>query len=281
MTELIDTYLNDLTDRGSARTARNYRTYLRRFISMTHPAAPTDITVDTVDTFIKKLRAAHTNRAGLMHSHTINYHLIALRSFLNFLRAHNITTLDSECITLLKATPTSRTTLSPRSLATLLGAPLQHAPSPLIQARDAAILELLCSTGMKVSELARLKRDDAPENAETITVRGLRQTTRTIPLSNQARHRLQEYLKLRHDTAPALFIRHDAAHTVAPAALTPRSIQRMIKKYAHSAGLPHDVSPETLRQLYARSLQEHGEDTERIRQRLGHARIATTRRYTQ
>jgi site-specific recombinase XerD len=211
--------------------------------------------------------------------------LIALRSFLKFLAKRDVKTMAPEKIELAKQGTREVAFLDGSDLQRLLEAPERSELSPIVKARDKAILELFFSTGMRVSELANLKRDQINLERDEFTVRGKGDKTRVVFLSNQARHALKQYLEMRKDDSKAMFVRHDRA---APSddsekqvgSITPRSIERLVKYYAAAAGIPKKVSPHTLRHSFATDLLMNGADLRSVQAMLGHSSITTTQIYT-
>ncbi len=279
MSQSIDAAIEQFLGKLHTRTARNYRIYLERLVSIAQIQSVSDITPASIQSFRDQLRQKRTNRGATMAAHTINLHLIAIRSLLNYLGERNVPALKPDAVSLLPTPVQSPPEITARQIRTLRAAPEQHARSEMTALRDALLLELLLTTGMKVSEIVSLTRQQVSADRRVVTIRGLRDANRNITLSHHARKLIDDYLMKRRDGSVALFVRHDKATTSQPAALTPRSIQRMIHKYARAAGLPPDTSPETLRQQYAQHMAQQGEDIETIREQLGLARTATTRRY--
>lgn len=280
LSEILDAYLGTIRQRGSTHTALNYQMYLRKFFEVTQCQTVTDITTDTIDTFRLHLQQTRTNRAELMRTTTINYHLIALRSFIQYCHDQGITQLTEAAIPLIPMLPHARVAITTHDLAQLRDAPLTSANAEIIQYRDKALLELILTTGLKVSEIAHLKRMDVQSGKTVLAIRGLRSAVRTIHLTEQTHYWLKRYVQMRSDDATAIFVRHDKAQKTTPNALTARSIQRIIKRYAISSSLKRDITPESLRQEYAKALAASGEDIQEIKKRLGHASSTTTKRYT-
>ena len=147
--------------------------------------------------------------------------------------------------------------------------------------RDAAILELLFSTGLRISELCALKRSDVNLKKEEFAVRGKGDKFRIVFLSPAARESVKKYLDERPDNSPALFVRHNRNLSIDDnAPLTPRSVQRLIKKYARLAGISHHITPHTLRHTMATDLLAAGADLRSVQEILGHSSITTTQIYT-
>lgn len=284
LSKLVDEFINyQVTAQGrTVQTAANYRHYLDRFLRVSKIQFPEQITLDAVAQFRQWLQRRESPR---LKTSTANYHLTALRTFLKFLRSKNFSIVDPYAIALQPTTPHAVSTLETPGLNRLLGLPLKLEGRAVLQHRDRAILELLGSGGLRVGEIARLQRDSVIAPRGELAVPNRRGKLRIIPLTQQCRYWITQYLKLRRDRAPQLFVRHDpaAVRTDAghPTALTPRSIQRLIKKYARAAGLSSSVKPRTLRHTVATNLIAAGNDLETVRRRLGHATIASTKMYLQ
>ncbi len=266
-------------------TVRNYEFYLQRFIEWAGDPEPSAITSEVVRQYRLWLNRLEHRGTERLKKTTQNYHLIALRSFLKYLARHDVETLAPEKIELAKHGGREPIFLDARDLERLLEAPSKSGASPILQARDRAILELFFSTGMRVSELASLKLNSVNLDRNEFSVRGKGERVRVVFLSHQARHYLKEYLKRRKDECPFLFVRHDRANSQAPlenehAGLTPRSIERLVHRYSIEAGIPKQVSPHTLRHSFATDLLMNGADLRSVQELLGHASITTTQIYT-
>ena len=264
-------------DKGrSPLTVRNYEFYLQRFIDWAKDPDPADITQDTIHKyrlFLNRLDNRENN--GTLKKTTQNYHLIALRSFFKFLQKRDIKALSPEKIELAKQGSRDVSFLDGTDLERLLEAPTVTDASPVIKARDRAILELFFSTGMRVSELANLKKDQINLKRDEFTVRGKGDKTRVVFLSHQAKHHLKDYLDMREDDVPFMFVRHDrakgGAKDIGP--LTPRSMERLVHHYSIAAGIPKKVSPHTLRHSFATDLLVNGADLRSVQSMLGHSSI--------
>lgn len=283
--QLIMQFLDSLAAGQSAspQTIKNYRFYLNRFAALTGVAEVQQITPERIAVFNQALANTRNNRGGLMEPVTQNYHRIALRAFLKYLQTRGIAVVSADQVPLAQTPHRSPKTLDRAALERLLEAPLQTKETGIIQKRDKAILELLCSTGLKVSELAQLRRNQMHTFRDEFTIKGTDGTLRTIPLTHQTRYWLKSYLDLRTDSLPALFVRHDKAKRLQPDSeetrLTPRTIQRIIKKYAKSSDLPADITPQTLRHSYATHLLTEGQELETVKTMLGHRSSTMTQRY--
>lgn len=270
------------TERGrSAKTGENYDFYLRRFLGFAKISSPGQITPDLIRRYRLYLNRLSDQRGRPLEKSTQNYHLIALRSFLKYLAKQNIKTLPPEKIELAKMPERQIDFLETDDLKRLLAAPLQTKETKIIQLRDKAILEMLFSTGLRVSELANLKKERVNLKQDEFTIHGKGDRWRTIFLTNQARYWLKQYLAARYDLGPSLFVRHDKAKgKQEPGNLTARSIQRLIKKYSRAAAIAKKVTPAVLRHSFAADRLTNGADIRSVQAMLGHSSITTTQIYT-
>lgn len=270
----------------SPLTIRNYEFYLQRFIDWAKDPVLKDVDSECVRQFRLYLNRLEDPRRGALKKSTQNYHLIALRSFLKYLARHDVETLAPEKIELARQSSREPSFLEAADLMRLLEAPTASDAPDILKARDRAILELFFSTGMRVSELANLKKNQINLDRDEFSVRGKGDKVRVVFLSHQARHYLKEYLSKRvEEDSPYLFVRHDRAqsvgvHSEAPKAITSRSIERLVRHYATAAGIPKKVSPHTLRHSFATDLLMNGADLRSVQAMLGHSSITTTQIYT-
>lgn len=286
--QLITDFLEylEIEKNKSPLTIKNYDFYLRRFFGWSNIQKPESLTLEKVREFRLYLNRLRSQKGELLKKSTQNYHLIALRAFLKYLAKKDVKTLAPEKIELAKTPERQVSFLEAGDLERLLDAPLQIKEAGIIQKRDKAILELLFSTGLRVSELANLIRDQINLTKDEFTVRGKGSKLRVVFLSDQSKHWLKNYLDQRRDNLPALFLRHDRAkkkqldEQPKDYRLTPRSIQRIVEKYSRSAGLTKKVTPHTLRHSYATDLLINGADIRSVQAMLGHASITTTQIYT-
>ncbi len=277
-------------ERGrSLRTVSNYEHYLSRFFEQTKIKFPKDITDSVVREFrlwLNRQSAGNRSGRGIAHHETLkkktqNYYLIALRSFLKYLVRQNISSLAPERIELAKTPERSIDLISSVELDRLLAAPTG---SDLKSLRDKAILELLFSTGLRVSELCSLPTD-LDISKDEFSVRGKGEKVRVVFLSASARQALKMYLSKRNDMDDALFIHYGNQAKVLKKQgkslrLTTRSVQRIIKHYAAIAGITKNVTPHIVRHSFATDLLANGADLRSVQALLGHANIATTQVYT-
>lgn len=279
ITTLHDDFLEDLElgHGRSARTVANYDHYLRRFYEREGITKVSAITLDKIRSFRRWLAQGAGKDASVSLA-TVNYHLIALRQFLKYLSRRDINVLSPEKIDLARLPERDIDVLYPEEIDALLQASPQDS---LTTTRDAAILHTLFSTGMRISELVALDRDDIRTDTNEIAVRGKGNKVRVVFLSEPARQTLAKYVARRQDVDPALFIRHKKNVGAADdLRLTVRTMQRLMKTYAARAGITKDITPHTLRHSFATDLLTNGADIREVQQLLGHSSISTTQIYT-
>ncbi len=279
---LIQEFLDYLEiERGrSPKTVRNYHFYLDRFVKRAKIADASDITDDVVRRFRLHLNRdiAGRDEANLQKT-TQNYHLIALRAFLKYLAKRDIKAMSPEKIELAKQESRSVSFLEPEELARMLDVSFKD--ESIVGKRDHAILHMLFSTGLRVSELANLHIDMINPRLDEFTVKGKGNKHRVVFFAEPARLAMKVYVDSRKDVSPFLFVRHDRANTGANTSpLTSRSIQRLVDHYARMAGITKRVTPHTLRHTYATDLLRNGADIRSVQSLLGHASITTTQVYT-
>lgn len=265
-------------ERGrSLRTVANYEHYLDTFFEKSEAQQPDDITDRNVREFRLWLNRQE-GKEGTLKKKTQNYYLIALRAFLKFLRKRNIKSLQPEVIELAKVPERDIDLISSSELERLLVAP---DGDDLGSLRDKAMLELLFSTGMRVSELVALNRDSIDLEKEEFSVRGKGEKVRVVFLSQTARDAMKQYLEKRTDMDEALFI--GLGPSVKPEnsmRITARSVERLVKHYAVKAGITKKVTPHVIRHSFATDLLENGADLRSVQSLLGHASVSTTQIYT-
>ena len=263
------------------KTAENYEFYLNRFVEFAGDIAPTQITAEVVRKYRLWLNRLENDRGETLATITQAYHLIALRGFLKYLVKRDIPSLAPEKIELPKTHRKQVTFLHYDEVMRLLE---QVDISTEMGLRDRAILELLFSSGLRVSELVGLNRDHINTKRREFMVRGKGQKDRPIFISKTAAEWVDRYLAERHDSLVPLFISYSKnveANTSGDyRRLSARSIQRMISQYARLAGITKHVSPHTMRHSFATDLLMNGADIRSVQSMLGHSNIATTQIYT-
>ncbi len=256
----------------SQLTIRNYKHYLERFLGFLKGSpTPSDITSEKIRQYRLYLSRYVDEHGISLKRVTQNYHLIALRSFLKYLLKRDIAVIAPEKIDLPKAESRSIKFLEREQIDRLLNTPDNH--------RDKAILEVLFSTGLRVSELVHLNRDQINFERKEFGVIGKGRRARVVFLSDAAADWLQKYLQDRDDTDQALFIRYSGKKSET-LRLTPRSIQRLVEKYVKKARLPVKITPHGLRHSFATDLLSGGADLRAIQEMLGHKNVSTTQIYT-
>ena len=267
-------------ERGRAvKTVVNYDHYLTRFLDHAEIKDARDITEEKVREFRMWLNRQPGTNKDAMKRRTQNYYLIALRAFLKFLRKRDIPSLSPEKIELAKVPERHLDLISTTELNRLLEATNGLDERSL---RDKAILELLFSTGLRVSELCSLD-SDLDLSRDDFSIRGKGDKVRVVFLSDAAKDAVRAYLKARTDMEPALFVsvsRAKEAKKRVPTRLTPRSIELLIKTYAAKAGITKKVTPHVMRHSFATDLLSNGADIRSVQALLGHASINTTQIYT-
>ena len=279
LSELIVDFVEDIeVGRGrSQKTAENYHLYLERLIEFAGDIKADKITADLVRKWRLWLNRYENFNGQKLESKTQNYHLIALRSFLKYLAKRDIKSLSPEKIELSKSVRKQLSFLTSEEVERLFEAVSSDETTAL---RDRAILELLFSGGLRVSELCNLDRDHINLKRREFMVRGKGQKDRPIFISPEASEALEQYLKTRSDKEKPLFISYSAKNKSDIGRLTPRSIQRLVNKYAKIAGITKHVSPHTLRHSFATDLLMNGADLRSVQAMLGHSDISTTQVYT-
>jgi len=266
----------------SKKTIANYHHYLTRLMDYAGDITVGDITPELIRQWRLWLHELGSDRSDELGKATQNYHLIALRNFLKFCHKRNISALSPDQIELAKVVRGQVTFLDTDELHRLFAQPNVNELSGI---RDRTILELLFSSGLRVSELVGLDRKHINLERREFMVRGKGQKDRPVFVSVEAANWLKIYLGKRTDNLPALFLSYSGRTQKANTSgnyrrLTARSIQRMIARYALGAGITKKVSPHTLRHSFATDLLMNGADLRSVQAMLGHSNIATTQIYT-
>lgn len=263
------------------KTAENYDFYLNRFIEFTGDIKVADISPEVIRKFRLWLNRKENERGETLAMITQSYHLIALRVFLKYLSKRDIASMSPDKIELPKTARKQVTFLHYDEVQNLIEQINVSEESGL---RDRAIVELLFSSGLRVSELVNLNRDHINTKRREFMVRGKGQKDRPIFISQTAADWVEQYLSMRQDTLAPLFISYsrnvETNNSGDYRRLTARSIQRMVNKYARLAGITKHVSPHTMRHSFATDLLMNGADLRSVQSMLGHSNISTTQIYT-
>ena len=292
ISELVADFLESLEiEKGrSTKTVENYGLYLARFIDLITEdfegqdiIKPSDITPEILRRFRLKLnRFSDNQNKERLSALTQSYHLIALRGFFKYLAKRGIKSLDPSLIDLPRAAKKQVTFLHFDEIERLLAEIPLDTESGL---RDRAIIELLFSGGLRVSELCSLNRDSINLERREFMVRGKGKKDRPIFIDKSTAECIEDYLNMRTDTLPALFLNNSANQQIPSTSgdfrrLTPRSIERIVQKYTRLAGITKHVTPHTMRHSFATDLLMNGADIRSVQSLLGHANISTTQIYT-
>ena len=292
ISELVADFLESLEiEKGrSTKTVENYGLYLARFIDLItedfegqEMIKPSDITPEILRRFRLKLnRFSDNQNKERLSALTQSYHLIALRGFFKYLAKRGIKSLDPSLIDLPRAAKKQVTFLHFDEIERLLAEIPLDTESGL---RDRAIIELLFSGGLRVSELCSLNRDSINLERREFMVRGKGKKDRPIFIDKSTAECIEDYLNMRTDTLPALFLNNSANQQIPSTSgdfrrLTPRSIERIVQKYTRLAGITKHVTPHTMRHSFATDLLMNGADIRSVQSLLGHAYISTTQIYT-
>jgi len=271
----------EIEQNRSQKTIQNYDHYLTRLEDFAGDIKISEINPELIRKWRLWLNRLGTNTSDELQKNTQNYHLIALRSFLKFCAKRDIKAMPADKIELAKSTRKQVTFLTPDELKRLFNTPKLETINGL---RDRAILELLFSSGLRVSELVSLNRDSVNLKRKEFTVRGKGQKDRPVFISDSAVWWMQQYLEKRDDNSNPLFIRYSGTKKVSLSGnfyrLTVRSVQRLVARYAKLAGITKKVTPHTLRHSFATDLLMNGADLRSVQAMLGHSNISTTQIYT-
>lgn len=285
VSEALTDFLEHLEIEGgrSQNTIRNYSLYLERFIEFAGDIEVVKITSEMIRRYRLWLnRYKNDNDGKELSILTQSYHLIALRGFLTYLSRRDIPSLPADKIILPKTVRKQVTFLQYDEVVNLI----DNIPLDSEQGlRDRAIIELLFSSGLRVSELVNLNRDHINLKRREFMVRGKGQKDRPVFVSQHAAEQVENYLQARQDNLPALFLSYSRRSTKPTMSgdyrrLSARSIQRMISHYARLAGITKHVSPHTMRHSFATDLLMNGADLRSVQSLLGHSSISTTQVYT-
>lgn len=290
--DLISDFLEycEIEKNHSDLTIRNYEHYLNRFLDFAEKGRSRELKPEQINSeLIRKYRLylnrLNTEMGASLAKITQTYHIIALRAFLKYLAKRDIKSLPAEKVELGEMKRRQIEFLEVSEVEDLLDSP-QKNPSKkeIVTFRDSAILETLFSTGLRVSELTGLNRDQINFERGEFMIRGKGGKDRAVFLSERAKKKIKEYLAKRTDNAKPLFIHYSGTKEGLDEGeymrLTPRSIQRIVSRYAKLAGITKKVTPHMLRHSFATDLLINGADIRSVQMMLGHSSITTTQIYT-
>jgi integrase/recombinase XerD len=279
--EQVDRFLGHLKDEKeySANTLAAYRNDLNQFVAFLQQAMPESVsTWAEVDDQLIRGYGEHLGERNYASS-TVARKVASVKSFFAFLVDKGLLTANPTAV--LNAPRVEKRLpriLSVEELESLLAQPAEATTPKAL--RDRALLDLLCATGMRVSEVVSLRLDDLDVEASQIVCMGRDTKTRQLPLTPQAHQSLTLYLEkgrealLRDQTETTFFLNHRGRP------LTRQGLWLIIKSYAEAAGIGQDVTPHTLRHSFAAHRLEGGSDLQQVRELLGHANVSTTQVYT-
>lgn len=268
----------------SKKTVENYRHYLKRF--ETFAKASTDvskITPDTIRDYRLHLHRTPIRGQGVtLDIKTQQYHLIALRAMLKHLHKNDVKTLSPEKIELPKVPERQVEVLAREELDAMFNVIDITKRNGL---RDLALLHLLYSTGLRVSELSNLNRKDVNLSSREFRVVGKGRKARIVFISDSAVQHVKNYLESRQDNWVPLFVSNSnrsKTNTLLgeERRLEPQAIERIVRTISAMAGIVKKVTPHTLRHTFATELLKNGADIRSVQEMLGHASITTTQIYT-
>lgn len=257
---------------ASQHTVKNYQIDLREFSERLKGLAIVEMTYLDIRSFLAYLNEKNYSR------NSISRKLACVRSFFNYLVRENIIKANPAVEV---ATPKREKQLPKlldlHEVTHLLDAPCKKTWE---EKRDKAILETLYSSGLRVSELVGLNRDDVDFFGGVVRVRGKGKKERIVPVGPMALNAIQDYAKMKSPREPdsgnpkALYMNRSGGR------LTDRSVRRMILKYTRRIALKKVVSPHMLRHSFATHMLDRGADLRSVQELLGHENLSTTQIYT-
>lgn len=257
---------------ASPKTRDNYGLWLGRFLEYMGDVPVTEIkSLDVLDFRTQLVKRGLSKK-------TINYHIVAIRSFLKFCLKHDLDVMAPEKLELGKIPPRTVSFLDEDEIQSIMTMPVIHEKKALKRARDEAILHTLYGTGLRVSELVSLQKSDIKLDTNQFWVIGKGSKLRSVFFTKNAREKLEKYMAMRHDDCPFLFI--NLSNFRSNTQITRNGIEELVKHYAKMAGIDKKVTPHTLRHSFATSLIKKGADIRSVQTLLGHASITTTQIYT-
>ncbi len=266
-------YYLEYEKNNSPKTLENYSLWLNRFAS--YVGGDTDVT--TIKSMQMLDYRMYLNQMDLSKK-TINYHIVAVRSFFKFCLKNDIDCMSPNKLELAKIPNREINFLLEDEVMAIMDAPMQIEKNDLKRKRDIAILWMLYGTWLRVSELISLKRSQIDAESKQFSVMGKWSKIRAIFMTKNARESLVEYLKARIDWSDYLFI--SLSGNSFGKNLSRNSIEDIVRKYKDIAWIKKKVTPHTLRHSFATTLLKKWADIRAVQQLLGHASITTTQIYT-
>lgn len=270
----------------SQKTLTNYSHYLVRFLDFANDVKLKDIDLNLIKKYRLHLNRLEPKKDVSLAVKTQNYHVIALRAFLKYCVKQDWESLEPEKVELSKTPDRTVEYLDREELEMLFRA---IDTSKITGVRNRAILELLYSTGLRISELVSLNRDQVNLDRGEFQIRGKGQKVRIVFLSDRAKEWIKEYMAMRDDNFDPLFLNHRRPRNTKKGdldlkgehrRLTEYTIQEMVRTTATKAGIVKKVTPHVLRHSFATELLINGADIRSVQEMLGHASITTTQIYT-
>jgi site-specific recombinase XerD len=258
----------------SPKTRENYTLWIQRFIQFSGNISPDRIKPLDVMAFRRALDQQWLSKR------TINYHVVALRSFLKFLLRNDIDAISPDKLELSKLPPRVIAHLDQEEVDSILQMPYLSTKNPIIQARDRAILRTLYGSWLRVSELLGMTKDQIKSDTHQIQIVGKWSKLRSAFVTSHAKQYILEYVSLRTDDNPLVFINHSNNSASFGSQLSRNAVDDIVKTYAKLAGITKRVTPHTLRHSFATTLLKKWADLRAVQTLLWHASITTTQIYT-
>jgi site-specific recombinase XerD len=278
--KLIKSYLDyiEVEKNRSPKTRENYERYLNFFVATTSINKLRELTLPNITNFRLRLARAQNQFGEPLKKSTQSYYVIALRNFLKYLVKLGYDVPSPEVVELPRLGMRQIDVIEYEELERLLDS---VTGSDLRALRDRAILELMFSTGLRISELCKLNREINLEKGELV-IRGKGDKLRIVFISDRARAAIKKYLDARGDADDALFVSlARAKNSRVIGRIIPRAVQRLVSVYARKAGIVGKrLTPHTLRHMFATDLLSNGADLRSVQELLGHSNISTTQVYT-
>ena len=274
MNQRVEDFLNFLaTEKGaSVHTTKNYGIDLREFVKFIAEKEFRDLTYLDIRSFLAFLKTREYSKSSISRK------LACLRSFFKYLVRENILTQNPAAgIATPKKEKRLPSFMNPDEITKLLDAPAKNSWE---EKRDKAILEMLYSSGLRVSELAGLNHDDLDFFGGLVRVRGKGKKERIVPVGQAALNSLRAYWDMKAPRETPNVIKKPLFISRIGSRLTDRSVRRMILKYVKRTGLGKEISPHTFRHSFATHMLDRGADLRSVQELLGHANLSTTQIYT-